>query len=120
NVGRAMVWSVAMIGIFWAIVTWGMAIGWGTSNVASFASSAENPMLVLAHRLWGGADIVLLVALWNSALAASLALYDVSTRMWFGMARAGALPKALAEVHPRFKTPVNAIVAETALALVAA
>jgi amino acid transporter len=33
------------------------------------------------------------------------------------MARAGAMPKALAKVHPRYKTPVNAIYLQTLVTL---
>jgi len=30
--------------------------------------------------------------------------------VWFSMGRAGALPKALGKVHPKYKTPSNAII----------
>jgi amino acid transporter len=32
--------------------------------------------------------------------------------MWYGMARSGSFPKALATVHPKYKTPTNAILLE--------
>ncbi len=38
-------------------------------------------------------------------------------RIYFSMARDGLFPKALAEVHPRFQTPTNAILAQTAWSL---
>lgn len=42
-------------------------------------------------------------------MAASLATQNVATRMWYGMARAGALPRAVATVHPRRRTPTVAV-----------
>lgn len=38
-------------------------------------------------------------------------------RAYFAMARDGLFPKALSRVHPRFQTPANAIVAQTAWAM---
>ena len=89
-------------------------------HAATFGVAANNPLLTLAHRYWHGADIILLVALWNSGFAGALALFNQSTRMWFGMADAGALPKQLKYVHPKYKTPVGTVVTELVVALVAA
>ena len=59
----------------------------------------------------------MLFAFLNSVLAACLATANVGTRMWYGMARSGSFPKALAKVHPTYKTPVNAILVQLALSL---
>jgi amino acid transporter len=120
NVGLAMWASVLAIGIFWAFAVWAMLVGWGTTQATSFGAAANNPMLTLAHRYWHGADIILLVALWNSGLAAALALFNQSTRMWYGMASAGALPKQLKKVHPRYLTPSGTIATEWVVALISA
>ena len=40
--------------------------------------------------------------------------------MWFGMADAGALPKQLKYVHPKYKTPVGTILTEVVVAFIAA
>jgi amino acid transporter len=50
-----------------------------------------------------------LLALLNSNIAAAIAANNGATRVWFGMARSGSLPRALAKVHPKYKTPVNGI-----------
>jgi len=64
---------------------------------------------VLARRYWGGAWVIVLLALLNSIIATSIAANNSATRVWFGMARSGSLPRVLAKVHPRFKTPTNAV-----------
>jgi amino acid transporter len=38
--------------------------------------------------------------------------------MWYRMAKVGALPRFLGEVHPRFQTPANAIYLQTAISVV--
>jgi amino acid transporter len=55
-----------------------------------------------------------------SAFIVSVACATAGTRTLFAMGREGVLPKALGRTHPRFKTPVNATIAVTAVAIVMA
>jgi amino acid transporter len=91
--------------------------GWGNSQIASFASSTEAPVILLAKRLWGAAWILVLLAVTNSILAVAIAGTNSATRVFFAMGRARALPAILDYVHPRFQTPRNAIVLETLITL---
>lgn len=120
NVPLSVILSITVIGIFLVIVFWGLIVGWGVNDVSSIPSSAELPALVLAHRLWGTLWWVLLVAFLNSVFAVCLATANVSTRMWYGMARSGSFPKALAKINPEYKSPTNAILLQMALSLVSA
>ena len=119
NVPRAVMLSIIIIGAFLVITYWGQLTGWGVNDVNGLTKSGELPALVLAHRFWGGAWIILLFAFLNSTIAVCLATANVGTRMWYGMARNGSFPKALARVNPTYKTPVNAILVQMALSLVA-
>jgi amino acid transporter len=109
TIPRAVMGSIFLLGIFLVFVSWGQTVGWGTDNIGSFAGSSELPAFVLGHRLWGDAWVLLLIALFNSALAVSIAVMNASARFLFGMARTGAMPAALRKVHPQYKTPVNAV-----------
>jgi amino acid transporter len=60
-------------------------------------------------RVWGGFWILVPFAALNSALAATVACFNAGTRTWYGMARSGSLPAALAKVNPQHQTPDNAI-----------
>jgi amino acid transporter len=91
--------------------------GWGNSHIASFASSTEAPVILLAKRLWGAAWILVLLAVTNSILAVAIAGTNSATRVFFAMGRARALPAALDYVHPQFQTPRNAILLQTFLTL---
>ena len=117
NIPRAVVLSIVIIGIFLVIMYWGQLVGWGTNNPTGLAGSSELPALVLAHRFWGDAWVILLFAFLNSVIAVCLATANASTRMWYRMARTGSFPKALAKVDPRYKTPVNAILVQLAISL---
>jgi amino acid transporter len=118
NVPLSVILSIVLIGSFLVIVFWGVITGFG--NDAEAVASSENlPALTLAHRVWGAGWIIILFAFLNSVAAVCIACANVGTRMWYGMARSGSFPKALAKVHPVHKTPTNAILVQMGLNLVA-
>ena len=120
NVPRSVFLSITLIGVLLVVVFWGVIVGFGVSDVTQVTASSELPALALAHRLWGSLWVVLLFAFLNSVFAVCLATANVSTRMWYGMARSGSFPQALAKVHPKYKSPTNAILLQMALSLVSA
>src|SRR5579864_4595010 len=119
NLPIVIVLSTIGVAIFYAFVNWGVLVGHGTIGVAAGKFTQSNQIFDLAHRLWGGAWVAVLVATVNSALAVSIAIQNASTRVFFGMGRIGALPRWLGKAHPRWKTPWNAILALTVLTITA-
>jgi len=105
------------MGIFYLFCSWALLVGWGTNSMQTFAQSTESPVFVLATRLWGKAWILILIAVFNSIIAIAIACTNASTRVFFAMARSGALPHVLSKVHPRYQTPINAIWLQTILTL---
>lgn len=118
NLPRAIILSIIIMGVFYILTAWGTVVGWGTNNVTSLINSSQNPVFVLGQRLWGGAWLLILFSLLNSIVAVSIACNNASTRVFFGMARSGSLPKVLATVHPRYKTPVGAAVLQTLITII--
>jgi amino acid transporter len=117
NVSIATMASIAITGVMLVVVIWGQVIGWGTATLGKLPTSSELPALVIAHRVWGGGWFVALLAMLSSTVAASLACQNVATRMWYGMARSGALPSAVATVHREHKTPTVAIAVQFVVSL---
>jgi amino acid transporter len=107
NLPLAIVGSVVLVALFYMFVNWGVLIGEGTDNVKNFTSADQ--IFELGRRLWGGAWIIILLATINSALAVCIAIQNATSRVLFDMGRVGALPSWLAKVHPKYKTPWNAI-----------
>jgi amino acid transporter len=118
TVRLALIGSVVIFGIFIVIVQWGVMLGWGTDNFAKIPTSPELPGITLAKKFWGDLWVVLLVMLMTSTIAVSLACANVSTRMYYKMARDGVAPKWLAFVHPTYKTPSHAVIAQLAIAII--
>jgi amino acid transporter len=116
NLPLAIIGSTIVVALFYMLVNWGVLLGEGTDTVKNFTSSTQ--VFDLARRLWGGAWILLLIAVINSALAVCIAIQNATTRVLFDMGRVGALPPVLSKVHPRWKTPWNAIWFLTAVTLI--
>jgi amino acid transporter len=122
NIPRATMISIIALGIFLVVVYWGQIIGWGTSILTgkganALVNSPDLPGLAIAHRLWGAAWVIVLLAMFSSTLAVCQACNNVSTRIWFKMGETGTLPGWFAKVHPVHRTPTNAILANLALSL---
>jgi amino acid transporter len=116
-VPRAIMGTILVMGSYLVFTSWGILIGWGTDDLGALIASKELPPFVLARRFWGPGWILLLFALLNSMIAVAIASSLVSTRMWYAMARIGSLPRALAVVHPRHKTPTNAVTCQALVTL---
>jgi amino acid transporter len=114
---RAILLSITLMGVFFVFTSVAILTGWGNSHIDTFAGSAENPVILLAKRLWGAAWIFVLVAVINSILGAAISGTNAAVRVFFAMGRARSLPAALEYIHPRFRTPVNAIVLQTFITL---
>src|ERR1700728_340306 len=114
---RAVLLSITLMGFFFVFTTLAILTGWGTSHVDTFAASVENPVILLAKRLWGRAWIFVMVAVINSILGAAIAGTNAAVRVFYAMGRARSLPAALEYIHPRFRTPVNAIAMQTFITL---
>lgn len=117
NIPRGVIGSILILGAFLFVVSWGQLTGWGTDAVDKFASSSELPAFVLAHRFWGGAWVIVLIALFNSAIAVAIATTNAATRFMYGMARTGVLPRQLTRLHPEYRTPTVAIGVQTAISI---
>ncbi len=117
-VPKAIMGSLALIGIFYVITAWGLQIGWGTNDLDALAASPTAPAFVLADRLFNGASIVVLIALVNSGLGVCIACTTSATRTVYGIARTGALPSVLARVQRKHHTPVVAVYVQSILAVV--
>ena len=122
NIPRATMIAILALGAFLVIVYWGQILGWGTSVLTgsspkALVNSPDLPGLGIAHRLWGGAWVLVLAALFSSTLAVCQSCNNVATRVWYKMGETGTLPAWFGKVHPKYKTPTNAILANMVLSI---
>jgi amino acid transporter len=107
-IAKAITLSLLTIGGFYIFTSYAAAIGWGTGDMAAFASSA-NPYYTLGHAFWGIGWWSVVLALVNSAIGVGLAATNATSRVMYTMGRAGTLPAKFARIHPVHQTPTYAI-----------
>ena len=117
NTPRSVILSILILGVFLVFTYWGVITGFGVDNIKGIQTSADLPGLALARMDWGAGWWFILLAFLSSTFAVTLATANVSTRMWYALGRNGAFPKLFAKVHPKYKTPTNAIFAQMILTL---
>ncbi|MFG2758727.1 APC family permease [Streptomyces wuyuanensis] len=103
--GRAGIWStVILLGTYLSVTIAVVAFA-GPAYLAENASEEEFIFASLAGQVLGGWDWLVLLAVSTSALASTQTTIIPASRTGLSMARRGALPAALARIHPRFHTP---------------
>ncbi|MBV8808396.1 MAG: APC family permease, partial [Acidobacteriaceae bacterium] len=107
-IAQAIMLSLASIGVFYIFTSYASAIGWGTGDMAAFASN-PNPYYALSRALWGAGWWFVVLAIINSAVGVGLACTNAASRVMYTMGRAGTLPESFGCVHPRHQTPTFAI-----------
>ncbi len=114
NIPLSLIWGVATVGALYILVNAAVQYVLPAAAVAGSERPASDAVaLVLGH---AGATLV------SAGMAVSMLVTLNGTimsgaRVPFAMARDGYFFKAIAEVHPRFRTPSLAIVVQCALAI---
>ena len=120
TVPRAVVLSAFGIGLFYLLCSYAWVIGTGFPNFTKDTLAQADPWRHLGKVYWAGGWVLIWVAILNSAIANSNAGVNASTRVIYALGRNGALPRAFARTHPRYRTPHIAIIAQTILGLAVA
>jgi APA family basic amino acid/polyamine antiporter len=115
NIPLSLIWGVATVGALYILVNAGVQYVLPAAAVAASERPASDAVaLVLGHLGAGlvsaGMAISMLVTLNGSIMSGA--------RVPFAMARDGYFFQAIAEVHPRFRTPSVAIIAQCGLAII--
>lgn len=108
SISQAIMLSLASIGVFYIFTSYASAIGWGTADMAAFASNA-NPYWVLGHALWGAGWWFVVLAIINSAIGVGLACTNAASRVMYTMGQARTLSQRFSRIHPVHRTPTVAI-----------
>ena len=107
-VGLAVNLSLLAIGTFYVFTSYASAVGWGTGDMAAFASS-PNPYYTLGHSLWGAGWWLVVLAVINSSVGTGMASTNAACRVMYTMGQAGTLPARFGKIHPVHRTPAFAI-----------
>ena len=103
--GRAGIFSTIVLLVTYLSVAYAVVAYAGTEFLSENEDQAEQIFAVLGHEVLGGWDWVLLLSVATSALASTQTTIIPASRTGLSMARRLAMPRALAHIHPRFRTP---------------
>lgn len=117
TVPRAVLLATAMVGLFYVFAMYVAVVSWGPGRLGSYITS-DDPWRVMADQLGRAFGLLVLLAILNSTLALTQAGYTATTRLLYGMAEAGVLPRVLARVHPTHRSPYVAALLGGTLAIV--
>jgi amino acid transporter len=91
--------------------TYAVDVAFGPGRFSTFTTGTGSASWEgLARSLYGIFWFFVFLAIVNSTIANANAGINVSSRTGYAMGRIGALPRFLAQVHPRHRSPVAAIV----------
>ena len=113
NVPRAMILGALIVTLVYVLANIAYMRLLPVEQIASSKTVAADAMNTLFS--WGGPLMAFLIAL---STFGTIGIYCMTApRIYFAMAKDGIFFRQLAEVHPRWQTPVNAILAQSTWAL---
>jgi amino acid transporter len=106
--------------VFYLWTTYSITIGFGVKNGAAFAADPVALKTIATTFIGSWLGTLVEIGGMASAFIVCVACATAAARTLFAMGREGVLPAAFGRTHPRFKTPVNATVAVTVVAILMA
>jgi amino acid transporter len=123
TIPRAVLWSTILVGAFYVFNYYAATVYFGPDRMAGefYTFNNSDPWGGMATEVLGTLGGILVVfAIINSSFANANAGATAATRSIFSMGRGNLLPRMFAVVHPRHRTPVNAIHFQVIVAIVVA
>jgi amino acid transporter len=111
TIQRAVLLATLLIGALYVFTTYAVDVAFGPSKFATFTTGTGSASWEgMARSLYGIFWFFVFLAIVNSTIANSNAGINVSSRTGFALGRIGVLPRQLAILNVKHRSPVNAIV----------
>jgi amino acid transporter len=114
NVPKAVFLSIAMMGVGYVLFAYATVTGFHYNGTA--LAAAPIPFIPVAHSVLAGFAAFAYLAGLTSTLGVLISAINSQARLIFNAGRERLLPGWLGKVHPTRQTPVNALLAFTAIA----
>src|ERR1700722_14696709 len=120
NIPIAIIVATGFVVIFYLWTTYSIDIGFGVNHGLKFGADPIALKTNATTHLGPWLRTPVEIRGMCGAFIVCVACATAAARTLFSMGREGVLPAAFARTHPRFKTPVNATLAVTAVSIVMA
>lgn len=116
-IGRILIISIISAVVFYLLIVFGVSVGLTESELTLSTLATADAMVNLFGSQWFGTILVLggvagIVTSWNAFIIGG-------SRILYAMSARNMIPKWFGYIHPKYKTPTNAIVFLGLLAFVA-
>lgn len=112
-VPRAVLGSIVVAGLFYLVITYATAIGFGVQQAAVDWPASLAGLAAVAPNTGFAAVVLACAAL--ASLFCALGVHIAVSRVLFAMGRERVLPRRLGTLHPRWGTPWTAIALDIAV-----
>ncbi len=121
TIGKAVVTSTTITGVTLVLAAYALTIGWGPYQMSSFGTQLI-PGIIESKMFMGISGAAVLIALAvNSFFDSALSLFNAGIRITYSIARDGIiLPKRLAKIHEKYKSPYYVIFLNIIISLILA
>jgi len=120
TIPRGMFIALIFIGLWYIFLTYAWIVGIGFDGFTEAATSDPNLIATVGKEFWGGASVLLTLALINGIIANGGAAINTGSRVMFAMSRAGVLPKMFSKTHGKYQTPHVGVLFQIAIGIVIA
>ncbi|PYB67901.1 amino acid transporter [Thermoplasma sp. Kam2015] len=111
NIGRSILYAMILTAIAIIPATYALTVGWGISNIGSFASAPDAGIIVFGKYLGTIGVILLIIFTINSYLTNGVSKATAVGRWWYSAAGDNVIfPKVIARIHPKYRSPYMAII----------
>jgi amino acid transporter len=114
NVPRAVYLSIALMAVLYLLVAYSTVSGFHDNGTA--LAAAPIPFITVAHSTLAKVAVIAYLAGLTSTVGVLIAAVNSQARLVFNAGREGLLPRWIGKVHPKRKTPINAIYTFTGIA----
>ena len=116
-IGRILIISIISSVVFYLLIVFGVSVGLSESQLTLSSLATADAMVNLFGRQWFGTVLVIggvagIITSWNAFIIGG-------SRILYAMSARSMIPKWFGFIHPKYKTPTNAIVFLGILAFVA-
>ncbi|MCY8672290.1 APC family permease [Bacillus haynesii] len=107
NIGKILIISIVSAVVFYLLIVFGVTMGLSESELATTTLATADAMVNLLGNQLFGTVLVLggvagIITSWNAFIIGA-------SRILFAMSEKGMVPKWFGFIHPKYKTPTNAI-----------
>jgi amino acid transporter len=107
NVPRAVFLSIVLMAVLYLLVAYATVSGFRDNGTA--LAAAPIPFITVAHSTLAKVAVIAYLAGLTSTVGVLIAAVNSQARLVFNAGREGLLPRWIGKVHPKRKTPINAI-----------